>query len=94
MYDDVDGPHIDQLIDNSFVVETSPGNHEANFIQRVDNYLSSPATDEALNVASAPKMNVKYEPVATPVPKSFLIARTINSSTSRRILTVLFDSGS
>jgi hypothetical protein len=35
----------------------------------------------------------KYEPVTTPVQKTFLIARTINATTSTLILTVLFDSG-
>jgi hypothetical protein len=78
MHEDSDGLHLDKYIDTYFYGGVNHRN-DSHFMTELDAHLTT--------------TNDKYEPVTTPVPKSFLIARTINATTSARILTVLFDSG-
>jgi transposase InsO family protein len=94
MYEDSEGPHLDNLIDEYFY--ESCHRNELHFMTFLDNHLTRCANnDENLNsdVHVSQQKNDKYEPAASPVPKSFLIARTINATPSARILTILFDSG-
>jgi hypothetical protein len=78
MHEDLERLHMDEYIDTCFYGGVTH-RHDSHFMTELDAHLTT-TTD-------------KYEPVTTPVPKPFLIARTINATTSNRILTVLFDSG-
>jgi hypothetical protein len=71
MYDDLDGPLLDELIDNHI---SQDGDHrdELHFMQQLDLCL-----DNNLEIHDE-QQTTKYEPVGTPVPKSFLIGERGN----------------
>jgi hypothetical protein len=87
MYEETEGPLLDQLLEEYFYQHDGPRN-ELHFMNSLDVHLNNAYANKNEHATTD-----KYEPVSSPIPKSFLIARTINDKTSSRILTVLFDSG-
>jgi len=85
-----DGLLLDEASDHFFARDVS--DMKVHFLKAMDENFNS--ENMGPNDRQTQQTDKYYQPASAPVPKTYLVARSINDVSSMRILTVLFDSGS